>query len=329
MMKATAPITGGMIWPPIDDGGFDRAGEHGRVAEALHQRDGELADGEHVRDTRARDRAHQPGRDHRHLGRTAACMAHEAERDVVEELDHPGVLEEAAEQDEQEDVRGRDQGRDAEDAFGAEEELADDLVHAVAAVRDGGRQILAEHAVGEEGRADDRQREAQHATRGLEHQHDEHAADDEIGHVRIPRALDQLGLEREVVEREGEGHGGEHRVPPVDAVALRALAEGVDQERQREQKADVDGARRQARQRREARDDELIRGEAEGDRGDGLRRDALQLALDARFVERLLVRHVHERVVRRAGHCGFSHQRARSRARDRRTSTRTPFIRIT
>ena len=35
-------------------GGLDRAGEHRRVAEALHQRDGELADGQHVGDARSR-----------------------------------------------------------------------------------------------------------------------------------------------------------------------------------------------------------------------------------------------------------------------------------
>ena len=87
-------------------------------------------------------------------------MADEAERDVVEQAHHPGVLEEAAEQDEQEDVGCRHQHRDAEDALGAEEELVDDLVEAVAAVGEGTRKVLAEQAVGEEGGTDDRQRDA-------------------------------------------------------------------------------------------------------------------------------------------------------------------------
>ena len=39
MMNATAPITGGMIWPPMRGGRLDRAGEHGGIAEALHQRE--------------------------------------------------------------------------------------------------------------------------------------------------------------------------------------------------------------------------------------------------------------------------------------------------
>ena len=133
---------------------LDRAGEHRRVAEALHQRDRELADGQHVGDARAGDRSHHPRRDHRDLRRAAARVADEAERDVVEQVDHPGVLEEAAEQDEQEDVGRRDERRDAVDALGAEEELADDLVEAVAAMRDRRRQVLAEQAVREEDRAD-------------------------------------------------------------------------------------------------------------------------------------------------------------------------------
>ena len=88
-------------------GGLDAAGEGRLVAEALHQRDRELADGDHVGDARAGDRAHQRRREHRDLGRPAAARAEQAHRDVVEESDHPGPFEEGAEQDEQEDVGRR------------------------------------------------------------------------------------------------------------------------------------------------------------------------------------------------------------------------------
>ena len=150
MMKATAPITGGMIWPPMLAVASTRAGEGGLVAEALHQRDRELAGGDDVGDARAVDRAHQAGRDHRHLRRPALGVADRAQRDVVEQLDHAGALEEGAEQDEQEDVAGGDVGRDAVDALGAEEHLVDDLGEVVAAMVERRRQILAEQAIGEE-----------------------------------------------------------------------------------------------------------------------------------------------------------------------------------
>jgi hypothetical protein len=58
------------------------------------------------------------------------------------------VFEEGAEQDEQEDVGGRNQRRDAEEALGAEGQLVDDLVEAVAAVFQHARQVLPEQAVG-------------------------------------------------------------------------------------------------------------------------------------------------------------------------------------
>ena len=87
-------------------GGLDGTGENTGVAEALHQRDGELAGGQHVGDAGARDGAHQPGGQHGHLGWAAFGMPDQPERQVVEEIDHAGVLEEGAEQDKQEDVGG-------------------------------------------------------------------------------------------------------------------------------------------------------------------------------------------------------------------------------
>ena len=60
MMKATAPITGGMICPPIEDVASTAAGKCGAVAEALHQWNGELPGGDDIGDARAVDGAHQP-----------------------------------------------------------------------------------------------------------------------------------------------------------------------------------------------------------------------------------------------------------------------------
>ena len=133
--------------PAHAGGGFHAAGERRRVAEALHQRDGELAGRHHVGHARAVDRAHERRGDHRHLRWPAARVADGAHGEIGEQVDHPCLLQEGAEQDEEVDVGGGDVGRRAEDALGAERERAQDLVRAVAAVREHAGQVLAEQAV--------------------------------------------------------------------------------------------------------------------------------------------------------------------------------------
>ncbi len=159
---------------------FHRPGEHRRVAEALHQRNGELAYREHIGHAGAGDGAHQSGRDDGHLGRAAARLAHQPQRQGVEQPDHAGMFEKRAEQNEQKDVGRRHQGGNAVDALGAEIELTDDLVEPVAAVADGIRQVLAEQAVEQKGRAYQRQRQAQAAPGRLEQQHHHRGADPEV-----------------------------------------------------------------------------------------------------------------------------------------------------
>ena len=66
-------------------GRLDRAREGRPIAEALHERDGELAGRDDVGDARAVDRAHERRGDDRHLGRPAAMMPDRAERDVGEQ----------------------------------------------------------------------------------------------------------------------------------------------------------------------------------------------------------------------------------------------------
>ena len=164
---------------------FDGARKDRCVTEALHQRDGELSDGEHVGDAGPRDRTHHAGRNDGDLRRAAAGMSDEPQGDAVEEIDHPCMLEEASKQDEQEDVRRRDQRRNPEQAFGAEKKLTDDLVEAVPAMCDHARQELAEQTVREKQAADDGQRNAQHPPRGFEDEHDEDRPDNEVLRARI------------------------------------------------------------------------------------------------------------------------------------------------
>ena len=211
------------------------------------------------------------------------------------------MLEEASEQDEQEDVGRRNQRRDAVDALGAEIKLADDLIEAVAPVCDRGRQVLSEEPVGQERCADDRQRETQHASGRLEHQHDDDGADDEVGEKRLA-ALDQLRFEYPVVERQREGDDAEDRIVPGDPMAVGLAVDRIDEEREQQQKPDVQRARDEARKGTERGDDELVARERERDTGDDLPRRSLQLALDAGFVEGGFGYVRRKRLQLRAGH---------------------------
>ena len=251
--------------PAHAGGGLDGAGEHRGVAEPRHQRNGELAHGQHIGHARAGDGAHQPGRQHRHLGRSSTRAPHQTQGEGVEQPDHARVLQEHAEQDEQKNVSGRHQGRNAVDPFRAEVELADDLVDAVAAVAEAARQVLSEQAIEQEDCAHERQSQAQAAPRGLEQQDDGGGADHEVERGRIARALDQFGLENPVIQAQREGRAAQCPVEP-GRVLLPALGSGggdhpVDQQ---QQETHMQRAHHEAGQWRECRDDELVNRERQG-----------------------------------------------------------------
>ena len=230
------------------------------------------------------------------LRRAAALVADGAHGDVGEQADHPGALQEGAEQDEQEDVGGGDVGRRAVDAVGAEVERVDELAELVAAVIERRGQVFAEEPVGEERGADDRQRPSHHHPSGEEHQpHGEHA-DNDVPAVRIAGAEQDVGVEVPVIEADDEA---EHAEPPEQdrlALFLRG-AVGDQPEQEQEQEADMHRADDLARQRRVGRRPDLEGGEGDGDEEQDPRRTAgapaifLRLAWQIRAVGRLM-RHV-------------------------------------
>ena len=136
--KAAAPITGGINWPLTPAAAFDGAGLHRRIADALHQRNGEGAGGDGVGDRGAGDHAGQAGGDDAGLGRPAAEGAEHGEGELDEIISGAGLLQQAAEQHEQEHHAGGDAERDAEDALRGEPHL-----RGGARQRDG---LVAEHA---------------------------------------------------------------------------------------------------------------------------------------------------------------------------------------
>ena len=201
-----------------------------------------------------------PGGEYRDLGGAAAGAAEQAERDVGEQLDHAGALEERAEQDEQEDVGRRDVDRHAVEAFGAERQMGDDLIEIIAAMVERRRQILAEEPVEQTGAAHQRQRRAHQSARALEDQDGEQGADHEIDVGRVAVARDQVGVENPLVEAAEES--GRADDPAQCAADLALGGEIRDQpETEQQQEADMDAAHHLARQHVPGGDHQLEHGE--------------------------------------------------------------------
>ena len=245
-------------------GGLDAGGEGAAIAELDHQRNRELADGDDIGDAGARDRSHHARGEHRDLGRTAAGAAEQAERDIGEQLDHPGALEERAEQDEQEDVGRRDVDRHAVKALGAVGQMGDDLVEVIAAVIERRRQILAEEPVENAGAAHQRQRQAHQPPRAFEDQHRQQGADHEIEPGRIAVARDQVGVKDPLIQPAQEPGAADQ--PAGGAAGIAFGGEVADQaEGHQDQKADMDAAHHLARQHVPGRDHQLKRREGDAD----------------------------------------------------------------
>ena len=181
----------------------------------------------------------------------------------VNRRDHAGALEERTEQDEQEDVCGGDVDRDAVDALGAEEHLVDNLAEFVTARFERARKILAEQAIAQEDRADDRQHRAHHAAAGLEHQKHDDNADDEIRHVGIAGAQNEVLVEDPMIEAEREADDAQR---PIGGLRRPAVGQGGgDAEHHDHQEADMHRPHDLARQRAERGGDDLERGKRHRD----------------------------------------------------------------
>jgi hypothetical protein len=225
----------------------------------------ELADGDDIGDAGARNRSHHARGEHRNLGRSAAGAAEQAERDVGEQLDHPGALEERAEQDEQEDVGRRHIDRHAVKTLGAVGKMGDDLVEVVAAMIERRRQILAEEPVQDAGAAHQRQRQPHQPPCAFEDQHRQQGADREIEPGRIAVARDQVGIEDPLIQPAQKAEAADQ--PAGGATQIVPGSEVSDQaEGHQDQKADMNAAHHLARQHVPRRDHQLKgrKGDADG-----------------------------------------------------------------
>ena len=229
---------------PVDRAGdLDRPGLVAAVADALHQRDGEGAGGHHVGDRRAGDDPGRRRRDDRRLGRPAAHVAEQRKRRLDEVVAGAGLVEQRAEQHEQEDEAGRHAQRDAEHALGGQPVVRRGLGQRRPAVRDHLRHERAEEGVAEEDAGDDHHRQAERPPRGLQQQ--QHAGDGDIDvHVgRLPGPRRQLRVEQvQVGGAEGAGDG-EDPVLRGHVGAGRALEGRIGGEGQEHGESKVDRPR--------------------------------------------------------------------------------------
>ncbi|CAH0271156.1 hypothetical protein SRABI70_03490 [Pseudomonas sp. Bi70] len=236
--------------------GLHCGGEGALVAEALHQRDGELAGGDHVGDPRTGDGAHQRRGHYRNLGRAAGLVAEHAHGEIGEQPDHSRLLQERAKQDEQEDIGTRHIGRCAVEPFGTERQLVDDLVEVVATVRQVARQVLAKQAIGQEATADERQGQAHDPARRLEHQHQQGHPDHHVRGGEVTRTLDQVCLEVPLVKRRAQPRQAQHPGQRHPRPALATYREAQVHHQQHE--ADMPGAQHLAGERMEGGPDDLV-----------------------------------------------------------------------
>ncbi len=236
--------------------GLDPGGKGAAIAELDHQRNRELPNGDDIGDAGAGDRAHHARREHRDLGRTAAGAAEQAERDVGEQLDHPGALEERAEQDEEENVGSGDVDRHAVKPLGAEGQMRNDLIEIIAAMIERRRQVLAEEPVEKAGAAHQRQRQTHQPPGAFENQNREQGTDRQIEPRRIAISRDQVGVEYPLIESAQKSDAADQPAGCATSIALGG--EVADQaERHQDQKADVNAAHHLARQIAPGRDIQL------------------------------------------------------------------------
>ena len=222
---------------------FDRAGLVGPVADPLHQRNREGAGGDHVGDRGARDDSRGRRGHHRRLGRAAAHVTEQRERRLDEVVAGARLVEQRAEQHEEEDEARGNAQRDAEHALGGEPLVRHALGERGALVRDHVGHVRPAEDVGEEHDRDDRHRRSQRASRGLEQQDDADHRGHEVERRRLPGTRGELRIEQEDVARAERTDDGEDPVDGRNVGARRALERRIGDEAQEDREGEVDRAR--------------------------------------------------------------------------------------
>ncbi|MNQ33431.1 hypothetical protein D3C85_468620 [compost metagenome] len=153
---------------------LDRAGPHAAVARLLHEGNGEDATGDHIGHRR---RGHEPvdGRGHHgHLGRPAAQVAQQRERNLHHVVARAALVQQRAQQHEDEDVGHGYAQRHAIHAFGGEPHVGHQALQRGASVRQHVGQPGAGQRVGHEYQAQHGHGQAECAARYFQQQRQAH-----------------------------------------------------------------------------------------------------------------------------------------------------------
>ena len=208
MMNAAAPRVGGERIAPMPGRREHAAGRLAGVAGPLEDRPGERAQRHRGRRAGAGHGAEQEAGGGHGAARGGAGAAEQREAELDEEAARAHPVEDRAVDREQHDVRRGDVERDAEEPAGLVVEAVDDLLEVHADVRDGpvDRQVAAVVGVGEEHQADRGQHHARRTAGGLEDQHQQHRAGDDVEQEQRALPVEEAGeaSAAEVGERQRE-----------------------------------------------------------------------------------------------------------------------------
>ena len=161
--------------------GLDRRGELRAVTDVAHERNREGTRSDDVGDGRARYRAHESARHRRSLGRPANPVTGKRNRQVDKKSPSAGTNQQRAEDDEQHDVSGTDVQWNTEDPIAAHEQRVDKLLKPDRGAVEKPEEVISVERVGDEEPGNDYHRPTDRPACRLEHQHDEYAADDDVG----------------------------------------------------------------------------------------------------------------------------------------------------
>ena len=211
----------------------------------LHQRNRERPRGDGVGDGRTRIQAAERRRHHRRLRRAAAQVSQQGKGDLDEEVARAGLLEDRAEEDEQEDQGGRYPEGHPEDPFALHPVVPHGLAVGGAFPADGVRQHfrVAEEDVQDEHGGHDQQGKAQcPVNRDSQHQHAD-GRHHQVPGGGQPRPQRDLVAEYHDVEAGHDPKCGDHPVVPGNGMPGTGLEQrkGQGSQQQREGKVHQSG----------------------------------------------------------------------------------------
>ncbi len=180
---------------------------------------------------------------HRRLGGAAAVVPQQREGHLDEVVTGPGLVEQGAEQHEEEDEAGGDPQGDAEDPLGRQPLVVDQAVEAYPPVSEDARHMGPEQRIDDKHRGHDRKRRPQGAARRLQQQQDAHHADHHVLGQGRPGPLGELGIEEEHIGATEGGDPGEQPILQRNALPGRALQRRIGHKGQEEREGQVNGAR--------------------------------------------------------------------------------------